>query len=489
MRKARRNKGNFGTHRAKAFLLRMMIFLPVLSIGALPNHVGQTLPPERSGAREIKLITLDPGHFHAALIQKERHPNVSKRVTVYAPLGADLIGHLNRIALFNTRRENPTAWEVDVRAGPDFLERMLLERPGNVVVISGRNRGKIDRIKASVEAGLNVLADKPWIIDAADLPKLEATLKIAAEKNLIIYDLMTSRFEITSILQRELINDPDTFGTISMGTAQQPAVYMESVHHLLKKVAGAPNLRPVWYFDTRQQGEGLADVGTHVVDLAQWTLFPAQAIDYHADLDIIAAQRWPTIITKAQFQGVTGAADFPDYLSSSVTDNRLNYYCNTLVSYSIRGVHTKVLVKWNYEAPPGGGDTATSIFKGAKSRVEVRQGAAQKYQAELYVVPNVTTDRLAVRAALVKKIESLQRAFPGLAIEDRKGEMRVIIPAKYRAGHEANFAELTNKFLGYVQQPETLPAWEKANMLAKYYVTTKGVELSRQMTVATKPAR
>ncbi len=466
-----------------------MLSLLVLISGVMPNLVGQTMKPERSAAREIKLITLDPGHFHAGLIQKEMYPNVSKRVTVYAPLGADLIGHLNRIALFNTRKENPTDWEVNVHTGPDFLERMLRERPGNVVVISGRNRGKIDQIKASVEAGLSVLADKPWIIDAADFPKLEAALNIAAEKNLTIYDLMTSRFEITSILQRELINDPDTFGTISKGTAQEPAVYVESVHHLLKKVAGVPNLRPAWYFDTRQQGEGLADVGTHVVDLVQWTLFPAQAIDYHTDLSIIAARRWPTIITKAQFQGVTGEADFPDYLSSSVTGDHLNYFCNTLISYSIRGVHTKLNVKWDYEAPTGGGDTAITIFKGTKSRVEVRQGAEQKYQAELYVVPNDSTDSLAVRAALMKKIQSLQRTLPGLAIEDRKGEIRIFIPAKYRAGHEANFAELTSKFLGYVQQPETLPAWEKANMLAKYYVTTKGVELSRQTTVATEPAR
>ncbi len=220
----------------------------------------------------------------------------------------------------------------------------------------------------------------------------------------------------------------------------------------------------------------------------QWTLFPSQAINYHTDINIIAARRWPTSITKAQFQGVTGEADFPDYLSSSVTGDHLNYFCNTLVSYSLRGVHTKLDVRWNYEAPSGG-DTAITIFKGTKSRVEVRQGAEQKYQSELYVVPNNTTDSREVRAALMKKIESLQRTFPGLVMEDREGEMRVIIPEKYRVGHEANFAELTVKFLGYVQQPETLPAWEKANMLAKYYVTTKGVELSRQTTVATEPAR
>jgi predicted dehydrogenase len=52
------------------------------------------------------------------------------------------------------------------------MERMLRERPGNVVVLSGRNRGKIDRILAAVESGLHVLADKPWVISAADLPKI-----------------------------------------------------------------------------------------------------------------------------------------------------------------------------------------------------------------------------------------------------------------------------------------------------------------------------
>ena len=52
---------------------------------------------------------------------------------------------------------------MDVRAGDDFLARMLRERPGNAVIISGRNRPKIDRIPRSVGAGLHVLADKPWI--------------------------------------------------------------------------------------------------------------------------------------------------------------------------------------------------------------------------------------------------------------------------------------------------------------------------------------
>jgi hypothetical protein len=51
----------------------------------------------------VKLITYDPGHFHAALVQKEMYPGVSPRVHVYGTLGPDLLAHLGRIAAFNGR--------------------------------------------------------------------------------------------------------------------------------------------------------------------------------------------------------------------------------------------------------------------------------------------------------------------------------------------------------------------------------------------------
>jgi len=229
---------------------------------------------------QVHFMTLDPGHFHAALVQKEMYPNVSARVDVYAPLGPDLIEHLNRIVGFNMRKDNPTSWQLEVHAGPDSLGRMLNEKPGNVVVVSGRNRGKIDKIKASVEDGVNVLSDKPWIIDPADFPKLQSTLETAAGKKLVAYDIMTERYEITTMLQKSLMSDREVFGTILKGTPSDPAVYMESVHHLLKMVAGMPNRRPAWFFDVDQQGEAVPDVGTHLVDMVQWELFPDQPIDF-----------------------------------------------------------------------------------------------------------------------------------------------------------------------------------------------------------------
>src|SRR3954451_16704407 len=327
---------------------------------------------------EYRLITLDPGHFHAALIQKEAYPGVSNRVAVYAPLSSDLTEHMNRVARFNQRKDNPTVWELDVHASPDFLARFAADRPGNIVVLSGRNRLKIQYIRAALDAGLNVLADKPWIIANKDLPALEEALALAEKKGLIAYDIMTERFEITSILQRELVNAPSVFGEIQKGSEAEPAVYMESVHHLLKLVAGVPNLRPTWFFDVKEQGEALADVGTHLVDLAQWTLFPGATLDYHKDVKVLYANRWPTTMTAAQFQQVTGQPG-----------GGLDYYCNTRATYALRGIHVKFDVLWNWEAQAGGGDTHFAVYRGTKSRVEVRQGAKEKYVPELFVVGDV----------------------------------------------------------------------------------------------------
>ena len=63
---------------------------------------------------DVQLITFDPGHFHAALVQKDRYPGVARQVHVYAPLGPDLLAHLTRVAGFNSRKQAPTAWEVEV---------------------------------------------------------------------------------------------------------------------------------------------------------------------------------------------------------------------------------------------------------------------------------------------------------------------------------------------------------------------------------------
>jgi predicted dehydrogenase len=456
----------------------LLIFL--LGAALLIDHPSKS-PAQNSDRhpRQVRLITLDPGHFHAALIQKRMYPDVANRVDVYAPLGFDLTEHLNRIARFNTRSDDPTSWQIEVHTGSDFFERLIKEHPGNTVVISGRNRGKIDRIKACVEAGLNVLADKPWIIDIESLSKLEQTLDIAARRKIIAYDIMTERYEIATILQRELVNDSALFGSMIEGTQQEPAVLLDGVHHLMKTVAGVPNLRPAWFFDVTQQGEGLADTGTHLVDLVHWILFPERPVDYRKDVNVLAAERWPTEIDKLQFRNVTGETGFPKFLSPGTKADKLDLYCNGSVSYTVRGIHVKMKVGWDYESPTGAGDTHYALFKGTKCRVEVRQGKEERYRTELYVVPIGSDTRDEVIQALQKHIDKLQSKYPGVSIETQEGRFRISIPDKYRVGHEEHFAQVTDRFLEYFKNPEAMPTWEKGNMLAKYYVTTKGVELSR----------
>jgi predicted dehydrogenase len=440
---------------------------------AIVFHASAQQQSKGKAMSDIRLMTLDPGHFHAALVQKETLPGVSPQVHVYAPLGFDLIEHLKRVAGYNTRKENPTRWELEVHADADPLARMLRERPGNVVVIAGRNQGKIDRIKTCVENGLNALVDKPWIIDARDFTKLEATLNTAGSKGLIAYDIMTERSEITTMLQRELINDAGVFGTIQKGSESEPAVYMESIHHLLKIVSGAPNIRPAWFFDVKQQGEGVADVGTHLVDLTQWMLFPEQVIDYRKDVNVMSGKRWPTKMTKDEFKRVTNEPNFPDYLASNVKDDRLEYFCNGSMTYTLRGVHVKLDVIWNYEAPSGG-DTHVAWFKGSKSRIEVRQAQAHT----IYVIPNEPSLKTEILAALQKKVAALQSKYPGVAAVDEGEKLRVTFPDKYRDGHEAHFGQVATRFFEYLRNPKAMPAWEKPNMLAKYYTTTKGLEIS-----------
>lgn len=431
-------------------------------------------------AGEVTLVTLDPGHFHAALFQREMLPGIADEAFVYAPLGPDLTAHLNRVAQFNLRKDKPANWRLRVYTGSDFQERMLRERPGQIVVMSGRNRGKIDRILGCVQAGLHVLADKPWIIEPEDLPKLEAALDTTDAKRVIAYDAMTQRFEITCLLQRAFVGDAEVFGKPVTGSLEEPAVTIESLHYLFKEVSGVPNLRPTWFFDIAEQGEGLTDVGTHLADIVPWILFPDQAVNHRSDIQVLRGKRWPTTLTAAEFQRVTGAKDFPDGLKPAVKDGKLDYFCNNSVDYTLRGLHVRLEATWDFVAPAGKKDTEVAIFRGSRARVEVRQGAEEQYRPEVYIVPNRTEDRAALLAAVQQRVVALQKEWPGVAIEEQAGRFRLLIPDHFRVSHEEHFALVAQRFLSFVKNPQALPAWEKPNLLAKYYVTTKGVELARQ---------
>ncbi len=171
---------------------------------------------------------------------------------------------------------------------------MIAEKAGNVVVLSGNNIKKTEYISKSLMAGFNVLADKPMVISSDNFKLLEEAFDVAKKNNLLLYDVMTERFEVTTMLQKEFSLLPEVFGTLEEGTEKDPAVTKESVHHFYKYVSGSVLTRPAWFMDVAQQGEGVVDVTTHLVDLVQWECFPGKVLDYTKDIQITSAKRWTT---------------------------------------------------------------------------------------------------------------------------------------------------------------------------------------------------
>jgi predicted dehydrogenase len=427
--------------------------------------------------KPVQLVTLDPGHFHAALVQKTGYAEVDSTVYVYAPEGNDLKFHLDRVNGFNTRSDSPTNWNEQVYMGADFFEKMLEEKKGNVVVLSGNNKKKTEYILGSLQNQFNVLADKPMVIDSKGFQQLKEAFDVAAKNKLLLYDIMTERFEITTLLQRELSMLPEVFGALEKGTPEKPAITKESVHHFYKYVSGNVLTRPAWFLDASQQGEGIVDVMTHLVDLVQWECFPEQLIDT-TDIKINTAKRWATPMRLSEFTAITKLDAFPEYLKPNVErDSVLKIFCNGEINYQIRGVHAKTSVIWRYKAPDDTGDTHYSIMHGSKANLIIRQDKDQQFKPTLYIEPTMKDSKY--EGMLNEQIKTIATKYPGVELKTSKSGWEVIIPEKYKEGHEAHFGRVTEKFLGYLKNGN-MPAWEVPNMITKYYTTTQGLEVALQ---------
>jgi predicted dehydrogenase len=454
----------------KNIIVSTSIFLALMSCSTKTDQPAANYQP-----KDVRLITVDPGHFHAALVQKTGYEDVDSTVQVYAPEGPDLRLHLARIEGFNTRSDNPTNWNEQVYKGPDFFEKMIEEKKGNVVVLSGNNKKKTEYILGSLQNQLNVLADKPMVIDSKGFQQLKQAFEVAAANNLLLYDIMTERFEITTMLQRELSMLPEVFGTLEKGTPQNPAITKESVHHFYKYVSGSVLTRPAWFLDASQQGEGIVDVMTHLVDLVQWECFPEQSIDT-TDIRISSARRWATNMGLSQFKTITKLEAFPEYLKGNVkADTLLSIFCNGEINYQIRGVNAKTSVIWRYEAPEGTGDTHYSIMRGAKANLVIRQDKDQQFKPTLYIEP--ARNDAGYEKTLNAQMKSIQEKYPGIELKKSNRGWEVVIPEKYKEGHEAHFGRVMEKFLEYLKN-KNMPAWEVPNMITKYYTTTQGLKVS-----------
>ena len=456
---------------------KIFILMAGLIIGC---QSGDNKNTSADSSAAIKLITLDPAHFHAALVQKTMYPGIDSVVYVYAPKDLGLTEQLNYINQYNSRAEDPTHWVEKVYDGDDYVQKMLDDKKGNVVVLAGNNQLKTEYIKKSVDDGLNVLADKPMAINVTGFDTLKQAFSDAKQKGVLLYDIMTERSVAATVLQKKLANDPAVFGQLEKGTNDSPAVIMESVHRYFKQVSGKPLIRPDWFFDPLQQGDAIADVGVHLIDLVQWVCFPGVSLDYTKDISIQSSKIWPTPLTLSQFSKITNEDHYPGFLKKYTTsDSILLTHGNGSVDYTIKGIHSRITAKWTYDAPEGAGDTYYALLQGTKAHLEIKQGAEENWKATLYVWPNDPKDTTDLSQALTNAIKDINKDMPGVITERYKTGWKVIIPGEYDKGHESHFADVMKRYLQYLKDGK-LPDWEVPCMIAKYYTTTKALEMAKQ---------
>ena len=430
---------------------------------------------QKNNSKTVKFIALDPGHFHAALTLKTMYEDVDPSINVYAPEGPEVKDFLSKISTYNSRDKNPTDWEVNVSLSDNFLQDMVSKKLRNVMIVAGKNSKKIDYVLAAVKAGFNVYADKPLVINPEGFIKLEEAFKIAKENNVLIYDIMTERFEVTTGLQKAFFMSSEIFGSLINGSEEEPAISKLSVHHFFKYVSGQPLVRPAWFFDINEEGEGIVDVTTHLVDLIQWEAFPNQIID-RSDIEMVSAKRWPTVLLPSEFQKVTGYSYYPPYLSKDLDGENLKVFCNGEMNYKIKGKHAKVSVVWNFKAPEGTKDTHYSIMRGTKSDLIIKQGVEENYKTTLYIKPNEIEN---FENNLVTAINEIQGKFPGVASTKISDSLwKINVPEELKIGHEAHFGQVTSNFLTYLEKEE-LPVWEVPNMISKYYTTIEAYKMAQ----------
>lgn len=450
--------------------MRGLYYFSVMALSLLGAGCNADLSNEKD-VEKARLTVIDPQHFHAALVQKYTHPEIDSVVHLFADSDASAEGYRQLINQYNTREESPTQWDIVDYYGADFLDRSFEPMGGNVVVLAGDNERKITYIQTSAQHGRDVFADKPLVINTEGYRVLETLMQNEGEdESALIYDMMTERYDVKNRIVKALIND-ESFSEGLQVVENEPTIMFQSVHHFIKDVSGKPLLRPVLFFDTEKQGEGLVDVTTHYIDLVQWMVSSEAVIDISNDVKLTSAQRWKTSLSKEQFARASGLQDFPTALQSYVADrDHLDIFCNGKMDYVFRDVPVSIDVRWNAESLDGRGDQFYAHFLTQAFKIEIKPDA--QGAAAIFIIPNKEgdddfADRLETALSAIQDL-------PNLKAEKISSGYKIVIPENLYLSHEDHFGKVLDKFLQY-RQDGVIPEWEKSFILAKYYLTTQAL--------------
>lgn len=153
---------------------------------------------------------------------------------------------------------------------------------------------------------------------------------------------------------------------------------------------------------------------------------------------------------------------------------------NGTLNFRIKGIYSSLAVKWNFEAPDGGGDTFSSLKKGSKASILIIQDASTGYVRQLYVENTSGTDKAAFEKNLAAALKAIDTEYPLISFKEEEGGRYLIdVPDEYRLGHTEHFVKVARKFFGYLKEGK-VPEWEMENVLSKYYITTSAVRVAAE---------
>jgi len=422
-----------------------------------------------------RVVFYEPGHFHAALTLRTTNPRLAPDIHVYATPGPERDAFVRLVESFNARIEHPTHWSLHLHDGSHLLQRMLQDGHGDLVVLAGRNNTKLETIATLTQAGLHVLADKPWLTHSSQLPYLS---QVTTAPRLAM-DIMTVRHSMQAQLIAQVVHTPELFGEFVTRDDQEPSIDIGSVHHLVKRVNGQPLQRPAWYYDTSVQGDGLVDIQSHMVEQAQWWVLGEEVGDMERDVVLENARCWTTPVPLDLFQESTGQRTYPEDIRSSVHDGVLQYACNGEIRYRLRGVSVRQKAEWRQREPTGTGDLHRLRLRGSQCTLHIRQGEETGYRVEISLEPaaGVKLEPLVGTA-----VEKWQTSFPGLSYETSSLGWRLRLPPNLDQGHESHFARVLNTFLDHLERG-TWPEALRARIRMRYTLLAQAQEFAQDQHV------
>ena len=97
---------------------------------------------------------------------------------------------------------------------------------------------------------------------------------------------------------------------------------------------------------------------------------------------------------------------WPEDLAPRIRSDVLEYFCNGQIDYGVRGVHVRLEVPWDWQAERGE-DAHQALYRRTRCRHAVRQGPAERFRPELYVLAEND-----IGTALQRRIAAVASEFP-----------------------------------------------------------------------------